>query len=70
MYMKDWARELGRFIVFRERLVLTRAGSITREEADEIALEQYKIYKTKTRLELTQVEQDFIDAVNICTIRG
>jgi len=64
MYMKDWARELERFIVFREKPVLTHTGSITREEADEMALEQYKIYKAKTRLELTQVEQDFIDTVN------
>jgi hypothetical protein len=63
MKMKDWADELVRFITFRQKPVLTHGGSILREDADEMALEQYKAYKAKSSAELTQVEKDFIDTV-------
>jgi len=64
MYMADWAKELERFIVYQEKPVLTHTGSITRDEAEDMAVGQYKAYKAKSSLELTQVEKDFIDTVN------
>jgi hypothetical protein len=64
MRMKDWAEELVRFIQFRQKPVLTHGGSVSREDAEEMALEQYKAYKAKSSSELTQVERDFIETVN------
>lgn len=37
MYMKDWVKELDRFIVYREKPILEGAGRISHEDAVEIA---------------------------------
>jgi hypothetical protein len=44
MYMKDWVKALDSFLQFNQREILTHAGKISRELADQKALEQYEIY--------------------------
>ncbi|MCL2591775.1 MAG: virulence RhuM family protein [Defluviitaleaceae bacterium] len=63
MYMIDWAKELEDFILYRKKPVLKHAGSIEKTEANERALEQYRIYRSRNGTELTQVERDFLETV-------
>ena len=63
MYMKDWVKEMERFLTYQERPVLKGSGNITRADADKKALEEYGKYKTKADDELTQVEIDFLDTI-------
>jgi hypothetical protein len=64
MYMRDWVKELERFIIYMEKPRLTGAGSVSREDAIEIAATEYDKYRAKTRDELTQVERDFLDTIH------
>ena len=63
MYMKDWVKELKEFITYRKMPVLSGAGTVSHEEAVQIAVSEYDTYRKKTRDELTQVEIDFLDTV-------
>jgi len=64
MYMKDWANELERFIVYRQKPVLSSSGKIDHKKAVEIAENEYEKYKEKNRNELTQVEKDFLEIIH------
>lgn len=64
MYMRDWVKELERFIVYREKPVLSGSGKITHDEAMDIAVSEYDKYRAKTADELTQVEKDFLDTIH------
>ena len=64
MYMKDWVRELEEFIIYRKKPLLSDAGTVSHEEAVQIAVSEYDIYKKKTKDELTQVEIDFLDTIH------
>jgi hypothetical protein len=64
MYMRDWVKELERFIVYRERPVLSDGGRVTHDEAMKIAVSEYDKYKAKAADELTQVERDFLDTIH------
>jgi len=44
MYMKDWVDVLDSFLKFTRRDVLMNAGKMSKELADEKALDQYEIY--------------------------
>lgn len=44
MYMKDWEEKLNNFLQFMGRRVLENSGTITREEADHFAEEQYALF--------------------------
>lgn len=61
MYMKDWIAKLDDFIKMSGREILQNAGTISKLEADNKALAEYAVYKERTKDELSQVEQDFID---------
>ena len=45
MYMKDWVEKLNAFLEFNEEEILTNAGKVSREIAEELALMEYKAYK-------------------------
>lgn len=63
MYMKDWVQELENFIVYRKKPLLDGAGTVSHEDAMQIAETEYDKYKAKTSDELTQVERDFLDTI-------
>ncbi|MCL2844801.1 MAG: virulence RhuM family protein [Chitinivibrionia bacterium] len=63
MYMKDWVVKLDTFLKNNDENILQNAGSVSREFAVEHANNEYDIYREKTKNELTQVEQDFLETI-------
>lgn len=51
VFLSDWKTRLDDFLRFNERAVLPGAGSITREEADRIASEEYERFAERRRIE-------------------
>lgn len=51
MYMKDWAQKLDAFLEFNEHDILTNAGKISAELAEQIATEQYEIFHQQRLVE-------------------
>ncbi|MCL2851305.1 MAG: virulence RhuM family protein [Firmicutes bacterium] len=64
MKMTDWIEKLDMFLRFNKKELLTHAGTISHENAMEHATGEYEKYKEKTRLELTQAEEDFLATVH------
>ena len=56
MHMKDWEQRLDEFLRFNERPVLTHAGSIKHDRAEQIAHERYVVFDTQRH------EQEAIEA--------
>ena len=44
VFMRDWRKKLDAFLQFNERDILTNAGKVAREVADNLALEQFEIF--------------------------
>ena len=44
MYMKNWEEKLNAFLQFTSRTILDNAGTVTKEVADALAIEQYNIF--------------------------
>jgi len=44
IFMRDWRKKLDTFLQFNERDILTNAGKISKEVADQLAFEQYQIF--------------------------
>lgn len=42
--MRDWREKLDAFLKFNERDILEHAGTVTKEVADALALEQYEVF--------------------------
>lgn len=63
MYMKDWIEVLDGFIKMSRQDVLTHAGKISAEIAQQKALAEYATYKIKSADELSEVEKQFIDSI-------
>lgn len=63
MYMSDWIAKLDDFIKLSGNELLQNAGKISHEEATTKALLEFESYKQKTKDELSQVEQDFLDSI-------
>lgn len=63
MYMKDWIAVLDGFIQMSRQDVLTHAGKISAEIAQQKALAEYATYKSKTDHELSEVEKQFIASI-------
>jgi len=63
MYMKDWIEVLDGFIKMSRQEVLTHAGKISAELAQQKALTEYDAYKSKTADELSEVEKQFIASI-------
>ncbi|MFH1253132.1 MAG: virulence RhuM family protein [Candidatus Uhrbacteria bacterium] len=45
MYMKDWVAKLDAFLKFNEREILMKAGKISHEVAEALALDEYEKYR-------------------------
>ncbi len=63
MYMKDWIEILDGFIKMSRQDVLTHAGKISAELAQQKALAEYETYKSKSVDELSEVEKQFIASI-------
>ena len=49
VFMKDWESRLDEFLVFNERRVLSRAGSVSKEDAETHAHTEYDQFTTLRR---------------------
>ena len=49
LHMTDWENKLGDFLRFNGRDVLENFGTVKREVAEKLALEQYEQYDTHRR---------------------
>jgi hypothetical protein len=63
MHMTDWVERLDAFLRFNERNILTHAGSVSHQLAEEHAHVEFDKYETERRLEATQSTSDFDKAV-------
>ncbi|MDP4854132.1 MAG: virulence RhuM family protein [Saprospiraceae bacterium] len=63
MHMKDWIAVLDGFIKMSMQDVLTHAGNISAEIAQQKALAEYESYKSKLANELSEVEKQFIASI-------
>jgi hypothetical protein len=63
MHMKDWIAVLDGFIKMSMQDVLTHAGTISAEIAQQKALVEYESYKSKLANELSDVEKQFIASI-------
>ncbi len=64
VFMKDWERRLNEFLQFNDRNVLTRAGTVSKADADAFAQEQYDRFAERRRaFKETEGEQDAIKAL-------
>lgn len=63
MDMKDWIDILDGFIKMSRQDVLTHAGKISAEIAQQKALAEYEAYKSKPTDELSEVEKQFIASI-------
>jgi len=64
MHMADWVKKLDAFLQFNERNILTHAGTVSHELAQEHAHREFEKYDTRRRqLEAQQPASDFDQAV-------
>ena len=49
VFMKDWQQRLDSFLAFNDRRVLPDAGSVSKDEADAFAQEQYELFADRRR---------------------
>jgi len=63
MYMRDWIAKLDDFLKLSERDILTHAGRISHEQAQQKADAEFEKYRKLTASAPTPVERDFEEAV-------
>lgn len=64
MHMADWVAKLDAFLQFNERDILTHAGKVSHQLAEEHAHAQFELYEAqRRRLEAAQPTSDFDQAV-------
>jgi hypothetical protein len=52
VFLNDWETKLNQFLEFNDRDVLDNAGRISKEQANDKAKDQYRIYSEQRRLQL------------------
>ncbi len=63
VFLRDWRIKLDGFLRFNERNVLPDAGTVSREEADRKAEEQYRHFERRRRTQLeAKGEADMLGA--------
>lgn len=59
IFLKDWQTKLDEFLAFNERRVLPDAGKVSREAADEKAVQEYERFSERCRAEIeSKAEQE------------
>lgn len=64
MYMSDWIARLDDFLRMTGSEILQTAGKISHKQMLEKADFEYKVYKDKTKDELSQIERDFVKFID------
>lgn len=62
MTMEDWALHLDRILIMSGENLLQGAGSVSREQANEKATNEYKKYQQKT---LSEAELNYLESLKI-----
>jgi len=65
MYMADWIARLDDFLKITGKDILAHAGKISHEKAMEKASKEYLSYKEQTKNELSKVEEDYIEHLDV-----
>ena len=65
MYMNDWIETLDGFLKLAKQDILTHSGKISAKTAEEKATLEFKKYKTLTEEQLSPVEHDYIQALEV-----
>ena len=60
VFMRDWRKKLDAFLQFNERDILANAGKVTKEIADNLALEHYEVFNLN-RLAIEAKEEALAD---------
>ena len=60
VFMRDWREKLDAFLKFNERDILTNTGKVTKEIADNLALEHYEVFN-RNRLAIEAKEEAIAD---------
>jgi hypothetical protein len=60
MFTKDWREKLDSFLKFNNQEILTNSGTITKEIADNLAIEKYEQYNKK-RLKIDSTKENDFD---------
>ncbi len=61
VFMRDWQEKLDNFLRFNERAVLSGVGGISREEANQMAIEQYdQFHKQRLTIQQIKVEEEYL----------
>jgi hypothetical protein len=63
MYMKDWIELLDGFLKMTRQQVLTHAGKISADLAQQKAQAEYDNYRGQQDFELSSVEQQFLASI-------
>lgn len=65
VFMNDWELKLDEFLRFNDREVLPNAGTISRDNAEKFAHEQFSAFAEKRRIEKeSRAEKDFLDELS------
>ena len=67
MHMADWIKKLDAFLALNDRDILTHAGKISHEMAQEKAEQEYGKFKTLNASNIRQVDEDFEQAARALT---
>jgi len=59
MFAKDWREKLDAFLQFNSQEILTNAGTVRKEIADELAIENYERYNSVRLTQESTKENDF-----------
>jgi len=65
MYMRDWIDRLDDFLKMTGNEILSNAGAVSNEEALQKAHKEYQKKLDKIKNDLSQVEKDFIQNLEI-----
>ncbi len=63
MFTKDWREKLDSFLQFNNQEILTNAGSVTKEIADNLSIEKYEQYNKARLIEASTKDNDFDKAI-------
>lgn len=68
MYMKDWIETIDDYLKMTRRDILTHKGNVSHQQALEKAHKEYDKYSEKMKVQLTAVEQHFLESIS--TLEG
>jgi hypothetical protein len=64
--MQDWAQRVDKFLAFNDREVLTHAGSISHEQAEQLVYEKYDLFKLQQReIETLAAEAEYLEELAV-----